>query len=133
MYGYFKRQISVITHKKTSEEIKACEKNWSCFYSSRKWSYKEKLNHKTKWYLKKKPKPRIIQEKEMYQILWESEILTYHQLPARRPDLMLINKKREFVLCLDFTVPTDHWRTTKESENLDKFLDLARELKRWGT
>ena len=31
---------------------------------------------------------------------------------------------------MDFAVPADHWVKLKESEKKDKFLDLARELKK---
>ena len=31
---------------------------------------------------------------------------------------------------MDFAVPADHWVKLKESENRDKYLDLARELKK---
>ena len=31
---------------------------------------------------------------------------------------------------VDFAVPADHWVKLKESENTDKYLDLARELKK---
>ena len=31
---------------------------------------------------------------------------------------------------MDFAIPTDHWVKLKESEKRDKYLDLARELKK---
>ena len=31
---------------------------------------------------------------------------------------------------MDFVVPADHWPTLKESEKRDKYLDLAKELKK---
>ena len=47
---------------------------------------------------------------------------------ARRPDLIIINnKKREIV---GFAVPADHRIKLKECEKKDKYLDLARELKK---
>ena len=33
---------------------------------------------------------------------------------------------------MDFAVPADHRKNLKESENKDKYLDLARELKKLG-
>ena len=39
-------------------------------------------------------------------------------------------KKIEFEKIVDFTVPTDHRIKLKESEKKDKYLDLARELKK---
>ena len=34
---------------------------------------------------------------------------------------------------MDFDIPVDHWVKLKESEKKDKYLDLARELKIYGT
>ena len=46
-------------------------------------------------------------------------------------DLLLINKKRKRSCHLiDFAVPADHKGKIKESEKRDKYLDLARELKK---
>ena len=60
---------------------------------------------------------------------------TDHLIPARRPDLIIINKKKkkeEKRTCkiVDFAVPADHRIKLKECEKKDKYLDLARELKK---
>ena len=54
-----------------------------------------------------------------------------HLIPARRSDLIIINKKKEKRTCkiVNFAVPADHRIKQKESEKKDKYLDLARELK----
>ena len=50
---------------------------------------------------------------------------------ARRPDLIIINKKKKRMCkIVDFAVPADHRINLKESEKKDKYLDLARELKK---
>ena len=56
-------------------------------------------------------------------------IQTDHLIPARRPDLVIIKKKR---ICkiVDFAVPADHRINLKESKKKDKYLYLARELKK---
>ena len=51
-------------------------------------------------------------------------------IPARRPDLIIINKKKKICKIVDFAVPADHRINLKESEKKDKYLDLARELKK---
>ena len=51
-------------------------------------------------------------------------------IPVRRPDLMIINKKKKICKIVDFAVPADHRINLKESEKKDKYLDLARELKK---
>ena len=62
--------------------------------------------------------------------------LTYktdHLIPARRPDIIIIKKKKKkkrICKIVDFVVPLDHRINQKESEKKDKYLDLARELKK---
>ena len=55
-----------------------------------------------------------------------------HLISARRPDLIIINKKKKERICkiVDFAVPVDHRIKLKEYEKKDKYLDLARELKK---
>ena len=57
-------------------------------------------------------------------------IQTDHLIPARRPDLIIINKKKRTCKIVDFAVPADHRIKLKECEKKDKYLDLARELKK---
>ena len=55
----------------------------------------------------------------------------YTQTPvARRPDLIIINKKKRICKIVNFAVPADHRIKLKECEKRDKYLDLARELKK---
>ena len=49
-----------------------------------------------------------------------------HLISARRPDLMIVNKK-ENLPKVDFAVPADD-RVKLKSEKKDKYIDLAREL-----
>ena len=49
---------------------------------------------------------------------------------ARRPDLIITNKKKRTCKIVDFAVPADHRIKLKECEKRDKYLDLARELKK---
>ena len=49
----------------------------------------------------------------------------------RRLDLVLINKKNKRTCCLvDFAILADNRVKIKESEMIDKYLDLARELQK---
>ena len=57
-------------------------------------------------------------------------IQTDQLIPARRPDLIIINKKKENLQIVDFAVPADYRINQKESEKKDKYLDLAREFKK---
>ena len=67
---------------------------------------------------------------ENHKNLLDYEIKTDHLIPARRPDLVLINKKKRMCQLVDFAVPADHRVKLKENEKMNKYLDLARELKR---
>ena len=86
-----------------------------------------KFDHTTKWYMHE---PGPILENKKHKILRNFEIQTYYLIPARRPDLVLINKKKRTCHRVDFAVPVDHWIKIKENEKVDKYLDLARELKK---
>ena len=37
----------------------------------------------------------FVLENEMHRLQWDFEILTNHLISARRPDLVIVNKKRE--------------------------------------
>ena len=65
-------------------------------------------------------------------IKWDFDILTDHLISARRPDFIIINKKKEKKIykIVDFPVPADHRIKLKKCEKRDKYLDLARELKK---
>ena len=54
----------------------------------------------------------------------EFNIQTDHLIPARRPDLIIINnkkKKKRISKIVDFAVPGDHRINLKEREKKDKF------------
>ena len=62
-----------------------------------------------------------------------------HLNSTRWPDLVIFNKKKKkrkkekkkrTHRILDLDVPADYWVKLKESEKRDKYLDLARELKK---
>ena len=74
--------------------------------------------------------PVPVLENDTHKLLWDFNIQTDHLIPARRPDLIIINKKKKICKIVDFVVPADHRINLKESEKKDKYLDLARELKK---
>ncbi len=58
------------------------------------------------------------------------DIHTNHLNWARKPELIIINKKEKRIYkIVDFVVPADHRIKLKECEKKDKYHDLARELK----
>ena len=74
--------------------------------------------------------PVSVLENNPYKLLCDFDIQTDHLISTRRPDLIVINKKKKTWKTVDFAVPAYHRIKLKESENKDKYLDLARELKK---
>ena len=62
-------------------------------------------------------------------LLWDFHVHTDHLISARRIDLIKINKKKITCKFVDFAVPPDLRIKLKEWEK-DKYIDLARELKK---
>ena len=58
--------------------------------------------------------PTPVLENATHKLLWDFNIQTDHQIPARIP-------------AVEFAVPADHRINLKENEKKDKYLDLARE------
>ena len=70
-----------------------------------------------------------------HEIVQEIEIWLYKQMVhptlARQPDLLIIDKKPpKTCQIVDFAVMADHRVKLKEIKKKDKYLDLARELKK---
>ena len=78
--------------------------------------------------------PEPVLENDTHKLLWDFDKQTDHLISARRPELIIINKKKkkEKRICkiVNFAVPADHRIKLKECEKRDKYLDLARELKK---
>ena len=88
---------------------------------------KFKFDHTNKWYMHN---PASVLENDTHKLLWDFDIQTDHLIPTRRPDLIIINKIKRTCKIVDFAVPADHRIKLKECEMKDKYLDLARELKK---
>ena len=88
---------------------------------------KLKFDHTIKWYMHN---PAPVLENPTHKLLWHFKIQTDHLIPATRPDLIIINKKKRTYKIVDFAIPADHRIKLKEYEKRDKYLDLARELKK---
>ena len=83
---------------------------------------KYKFDHTNKGYIHN---PAPVLENDRQKLLWDFNIQKDHLIPARRPDLIIINKKREFAKIVGFSVPADHRINLMECEKKDKYLDLA--------
>ena len=87
-----------------------------------------KFDHANKWYMHN---PVPVLENNTHKLLCDFDIHTDHRISARRPGLIIINKKKKRICkIIDFAVPADHRLKLKECEQKDKYLDLVRELKK---
>ena len=70
--------------------------------------------------------------KMTHKLQWDFEIQTDPLISARRPDLIIINKKKKKIICkiVNFAIPADHRIKLKDFEKKDNYLDLARVLKK---
>ena len=64
-------------------------------------------------------------------ILRKFEIQTCPSIRTRRPDQVVINKMKHKSQLVDVAVPRDHNVRIKESEKLEKYLDLARNAQKF--
>ena len=72
-------------------------------------------------------------ENEDYKLLWDFSVRTDHEIGARRPDLVIIDKRDKSCQIIDVAIPEDNAVREKEDEKVEKYQDLAREvLKMWG-
>ena len=69
--------------------------------------------------------PAPVQENATHKLLWDFNIQTDQLIPARTPDLIIINKKIRTCKIVDFAVPADHRIKLKECEKKDKYFDLV--------
>ena len=80
-----------------------------------------------KWY---EHEPESVLENEDYKILWDFSIQTDHVIEARRPDLVVVDKKARTCKIIDFAVPGDSRIEEKEKDKVEKYQDLGRELQK---
>ena len=64
-----------------------------------------KCDHSNKWYMHN---PASVIENDSHKLLWNFNIQTDHIIPARRPDLIIINKKKRICKIVDFAVPQNN-------------------------
>ena len=87
---------------------------------------KFKFDHANKWYMHN---PAPVLGTDPHKLLWDFDIQTDHLISARRPDLIIINKKKEHLQNCRLCCPGRPQIKLKECEKRDKYLDFARELK----
>ena len=92
------------------------------------WKLARKCNFEAgdKWY---EHEPESVLENEDYKILWDFSIQTDHVIEARRPDLVVVDKKERSKI-IDFAVPGDSRIEEKEKDKIEKYQELGRELQK---
>ena len=76
---------------------------------------KFKFDHTNKWCMHN---PASVLENDAHIHQWDFDIQTDHLISARRPDLIIIiKKKKKTCKIVDFAVPADHRIKLKESEH----------------
>ena len=59
-------------------------------------------------------------------------VRTDHEIEARRPDLLLIDKSEKNCQIIDVAIPEDGRVRAKEGEKVEQYQDLVREVERYG-
>ena len=72
--------------------------------------------------------PESVLENDDYKLLWDFSMRTDHEIRARRPDLVIIDKKDKSFQIIDVAIPEDGRVREKEDEKVEKYQDLAREV-----
>ena len=62
--------------------------------------------------------------------MWDFSIQTDDVVEARRPDLVVVDKKERSCKIIDFAVPGDSRIKEKEKDKIEKNRDLGRELQK---
>ena len=88
---------------------------------------KNRLEHMEKWY---EHVPEGTVENEEVKVLWNIDDQCDNVMEARRPDIILIDKKERKGIIIDIAVPANVRVGEKEREKMEKYQDLKREIGR---
>lgn len=93
------------------------------------WSSCRQYGIKTedKWY---QHVPQDVSETKDVKLLWDFDIFTDKGITARRPDIVVVDKKERRAVLIDVSVPIDRNVRAKEDEKVEKYTELALEVKR---
>ena len=80
-----------------------------------------------------KHQPESLIENNKVKILWDFNIYVDRFLKAKRPDIVGVDQEEENCVIIDIAVPADQNIEVKETEKVDKYQELGREItKMWG-
>ena len=87
--------------------------------------------HSKNWY---DHRAEDVLENDDVKLLWDFNIRTDRVIEARRPDIVLIDKKNKEAFVVDVAIPGDFRVKDKELEKVEKYQDLVIEVQRmWDT
>ena len=84
---------------------------------------KFKFDHANKWYMHNRPP---VLENDTHKLLWDFDIQMDHLISARRPDLIIINKKKKICKIVDFAVPA-----INKTESVKREISTSTLLENW--
>ena len=90
---------------------------------------KMKFDYMNQWYMHN---PESVLENERRNVCQDFKIQTYHLIPARRPDLVIVNKKENLSNC-GLCRPSRPQSKTKRKRKERWIYNLSRELKNYET
>ena len=88
---------------------------------------KHTLERKERWY---DHNPDGTAENNDVKLLWDINIQCDHVIEARRPDIVIIDKRRQSEIIVDIAVPADGRVHEKEREKVEKYQELRRDIGR---
>ena len=83
----------------------------------------------SKWY---SHVPNVVTETDdgKVTIYWNKPIKTDKKVNYNRPDMIMIDREENTWHIVDFAIPMDHHVKEKEEEKIDKYMELASEVRR---
>ena len=88
---------------------------------------KHQLEASDKWY---QHVPEPILQNEHVKLLWDYSIQTDQEVQARRPDLVLQDKRENITYLIDIAIPYDTRIKDKQVEKIQKYQDLKIQVQR---
>ena len=74
--------------------------------------------------------PSAVLENEDCKLYWDRSVITDRTILANRPDIILVLKRQKHTFLIDIAVPNTHNLQQSYGEKLDKYGELAEEIKK---
>ena len=74
--------------------------------------------------------PSAVLENNSYRLYWDRSVITDRTISANRPDIVLTDKSKKHTLLIDIAIPNTHRLQQSHTEKLNKYSELAEEIKK---